>query len=244
MPDPSGKPIYDAWKGDGTSPSIDRLGSGSDYTVFLDHMGVPGLEVGFSSPGGEYHSAYDDTEQTERFLDPGYLGHQAASRMSGVLALRLANADALPLRYSDYAHQVDAYVAELQDIQKSNPSAAQVDLTPLREAAANWATASQRLEAKASALTASDSPPSGPLRRINAALMREERLLTTARGIPDRPWFRHQVYAPGVNTGYAAQFLPGIRDALDAGDAATVTTYRDLLADSLRDAAATAQGVT
>ena len=86
--------------------------------------------------GGEYHSAYDDTEQMERFLDPGYLGHQAASRMSGVLALRLANADALPLRYSDYARQVDAYVTELQQIQQRNPNAAQVDLTPLHEAAA------------------------------------------------------------------------------------------------------------
>ena len=70
--------------------------------------------------------------------------------------------------------------------------------------------------------------------------MRQERLLTTREGIPGRPWFRHQIYAPGINTGYAAQFLPGIRDALDAGDAATVTTYRDLLLDSLRRATATA----
>ena len=70
--------------------------------------------------------------------------------------------------------------------------------------------------------------------------MRQERLLTTRQGIPGRPWFRHQIYAPGINTGYAAQFLPGIRDALDAGDAATVTTYRDLLLDSLRRATATA----
>jgi hypothetical protein len=61
------------------------------------------------------------------------------------------------------------------------------------------------------------------------------------QGIPGRPWFRHQVYAPGVNTGYAAPFLPGIRDAFDAGDDATVRTYRDLLIDSLRKAARTAR---
>src|SRR3954453_7818436 len=89
VPDPSGKPIFDAWRGDAPAPALDRLGSGSDYTVFLYHLGVPGMEVGYSSGGGEYHSAYDNTEQVERFLDPGYLGHQAASRMSGVLALRL-----------------------------------------------------------------------------------------------------------------------------------------------------------
>jgi N-acetylated-alpha-linked acidic dipeptidase len=76
--------------------------------VLLDHLGVPSMEVGMSSPGGEYHSAYDDTVQTETFLDRDYLGHQAASRASGVLALRLANAGALPFRYSDYAKRVDA----------------------------------------------------------------------------------------------------------------------------------------
>jgi N-acetylated-alpha-linked acidic dipeptidase len=244
VPDPGGGQIYDKWKGDAPAPTLDRLGSGSDYTVFLDHLGVPGMEVGFSSGGGEYHSAYDNTEQVERFLDPGYLGHQAASRMSGVLALRLANADALPLRYSDYAKQVDAYVTELQQIQQSNPNAAQVDLTPLHEAAGAWGTASTGLEARSAALTAGGSPPSGQLNKINKALLKEERLLTTSQGIPGRPWFRHQVYAPGINTGYAAQFLPGLRDALDAGDAATVTTYRDLLVQSLRDAANAAQKAT
>jgi N-acetylated-alpha-linked acidic dipeptidase len=212
--------------------------------VFLDHIGAPSMEVGMSTGGGEYHSAYDQTYQIEKFLDPGYLGHQAASRTSGVTALRLANADALPLRYSDYATQVDAYVSQLQQIQQSNPNAAQVDLTPLHEAATAWKTASTALEAKAATLTGGDSPPSGQLNRINKALLKQERLLTTPQGIPGRPWFRHQVYAPGINTGYASQFLPGLRDALDAGDAATVTTYRDLLVQSLRDAANAAQRAT
>jgi N-acetylated-alpha-linked acidic dipeptidase len=150
----------------------------------------------------------------------------------------------LPFRYSDYAAQVDAYVAELQEIQKTNPNAAQVDLTSLREAAAQWGAASAALEAHAADLVSSDSPRSGQLRRVNNALMREERLLTTPVGIPGRPWFRHQVYAPGINTGYAAQFLPGIRDALDAGDAATVTKYRDLLLDSLHRATQVASGAS
>jgi N-acetylated-alpha-linked acidic dipeptidase len=238
--DPGGGSIYSAWTGGAPAPTVNRLGSGSDYTVFLDHLGAPAMEVGFSTPGGEYHSAYDDTRQMERFLDPGYLGHQAASRTSGVTALRLANADALPLRYSDYARAVDGYVAELQKIQDTNQEAAQVKLGALRYAARAWGRASMALEARSAALVGRDSPSRRALRRINRALMREERLLTTRAGIPGRPWFRHQIYAPGVNTGYAAQFLPGIRDALDAGDTATVTTYRDLLLDSLRRATATA----
>jgi N-acetylated-alpha-linked acidic dipeptidase len=233
--------IYSAWKGNAAAPTVDRLGSGSDYTVFLDHLGVPALDVGFSSPGGEYHSAYDQTYQLEHFLDPGYLGQQAASRTTGVAALRLANADALPLRYSNYARAVDGYVADLQEIQRTNPAAAQVDLSPLRTAAQQWLAASQALEARAGQLVASDSPASRALDRVNRALMREERALTQRQGLPGRPWYRHQVYAPGINTGYAAQFLPGMRDALEAGDAATVTTYRDLLLDSLRRATDIAQ---
>jgi N-acetylated-alpha-linked acidic dipeptidase len=146
----------------------------------------------------------------------------------------------LPFRYSDYARVVDGYIAELQEIQETNPQAAQVDLAALRAAAQAWGTASTALEARAAELVSEDSPRSRVLRRINRALMRQERLLTTREGIPGRPWFRHQIYAPGINTGYAAQFLPGIRDALDAGDAATVTTYRDLLLDSLRRVTATA----
>src|SRR4051812_43680231 len=108
--DPSGQTVFDAWRRNNPAPTLDRLGSGSDYTVFLDHLGVPSMQVGESTGGGEYHSAYDDVKQTETFLDPGYLGHQTASRASGVTALRLANADVLPLRYSDYAAQVVAYV--------------------------------------------------------------------------------------------------------------------------------------
>jgi N-acetylated-alpha-linked acidic dipeptidase len=242
VPDPAGGTIYDGWKGDSPDPpEPGRLGSGSDYTVFLDHIGAPSMEVGESTGGGEYHSAYDQTYQVEHFLDPGYLGQQAASRTSGVTALRLANADALPLRYSDYATQVSAYVAELIDLQGSQPGVSTVDLTPLRDAAAQWGEASKALEARSAQLTSSDSPRSKALKKVNKALMREERQLITPQGIPDRPWFRHQVYAPGVNTGYAAQFLPGIRDAFDAGDDATVQTYRDLLIDSLRRAARTAR---
>jgi N-acetylated-alpha-linked acidic dipeptidase len=199
------------------------------------------MEVGESSGGGEYHSAYDETRQVEKYLDPGYLGQQTASRASGVTALRMANADALPLRYSDNAAQVDGYIAQLQQIQATNPDASQVDLTTLRQAAQAWGAASSALEAHAADLVSGDSPPAGQLNKVNQALMTEERRLITPEGITDRPWFRHQIYAPGINTGYAAQFLPGIRDALDAGDDATVTKYRDLLIDSLHAATKTAQ---
>jgi N-acetylated-alpha-linked acidic dipeptidase len=239
----TGRSVYDVWKGeDAEEPTIDRLGSGSDYTAFLDHVGVPSLEAAFSAPSsaGTYHSAYDDTYNMERHLDPGYLGHAGSARINGVTALRLANADVLPFHYSDYATAVASYVEELQQVQAETRGAAQVDLSVLLEGAEAWRQASEGLETRAGELLAAgdtESPAaSRAIRRINDSLMRQERALTTAQGLPGRPWFRHQVYAPGLVTGYAVQYLPGMRDAVEQGDEQTARTYRDLLLDSLRDA--------
>ena len=240
----TGRSVYDVWKGDDAEePTVDRLGSGSDYTAFLDHVGVPSLEAGFSAPAssGTYHSAYDDTYNMERYLDPGYLGHAGSARITGVTALRLANAEVLPFHYSDYASAVASYVQELQQVQAETPGAARVELGRLLEAAEAWRRASTRLEARVDRLLATGDTDSRAVRRINEVLMRQERALTTSRGLPGRPWFRHQIYAPGLVTGYAVQFLPGMRDAVEQGDARTARTYRDLLLDSLREATRLAQ---
>jgi N-acetylated-alpha-linked acidic dipeptidase len=227
--------VFDAWTAE-DPPEIDRLGSGSDYTAFLDHVGVPSLDLGFSTPGGEYHTSYDDTQMMERFLDPGYLGHQAAARMSGVTALRLAQADLLQFRYSNYAAEVERYVRELQ----AQPGSEIVDLEPLARQAQAWRAAATALEENATTLLASgeaDSPRGERrLRRINRSLMRQERALTQPVGLAGRPWFKHMIYAPGRLTGYAAQFLPAIEDAINDGDAATAQRYRDLVLDSLERA--------
>jgi N-acetylated-alpha-linked acidic dipeptidase len=234
--------VFDKWRGNAAAPGVDRLGSGSDYTGPLDHVGVPALAIGYESPSGEYHSAYDDTYQLEHFLDPGYVHEAAAAKVLGVAALRLADADAYPLRYSDYATQVEGYIDDLQKAEQE-PGAAQVDLTPLRQATQAWGAATSGLEARAAALLQRHGRRRG-LDRINAALQRQERWLTTPVGLPGRPWFRHQIYAPGINSGYATQELPGMRDAVDQGDTATATRYRDLLVASLRRAAADAEAAT
>jgi N-acetylated-alpha-linked acidic dipeptidase len=244
----TGRAVYDVWKGDSPEPpEIGRLGSGSDYTAFLDHLGVPSYEAGFSAPAsaGTYHSAYDDTFNMEHYLDPGYLGHAGSARVVGTTALRLANADVLPFRYSDYATAVEGYVEELKQVQAETPGAAQISLDALTEAAQRWLDASEGLEARADELLAAGDTDSRKasraITRINDALMRQERALTTSRGLPDRPWFRHQIYAPGLVTGYAVQYLPGMRDAVEQGDEDTARTYRDLLVASLHDAAALAE---
>jgi N-acetylated-alpha-linked acidic dipeptidase len=238
----TGKSVYDVWTAGGAAPEVGRLGSGSDYTAFLDHVGVPSVEAGFDAPAsaGTYHSAYDDTFNLEHYLDPGYLGHAGSARFNGVTALRLANAQVLPFHYSDYAAAVASYVTNLQQAQ-SQPGAAQVDLQPLLAAANAWRQASERLEARADELLGSRRPDARAVARMNDALMRQERALTTSRGLPGRPWFRHQVYAPGLVTGYAVQYLPGMRDAVEQGDEQTAGTYRDLLIQSLQAAARLAE---
>jgi N-acetylated-alpha-linked acidic dipeptidase len=246
----TGGPVYDTWRGDEDAPDVGRLGSGSDYTAFLDHLGIPSFEAGFTAPasGGTYHSAYDDTFNMEHYLDPGYLGHAGSAKVNGVAALRLANADVLPFHYSDYAQAIGSYVSDLQQLQAETPGAAQVDLDVLAEAARDWHEAAARLEARADELLAAGDTDSASasraITRINRALMRQERVLTTARGLPGRPWFRHQVYAPGLVTGYAVQYLPGMRDAVEQGHARTARTYRDLLLDSLRAATRLAENAS
>ena len=240
----TGTSVYETWQGDDAeAPEVDRLGSGSDYTAFLDHVGVPSFEIGYTAPesGGTYHSAYDDLFNMTHHLDPGYIGHANSARIVGLTSLRLANATVLPFHYSDYAAAVADYVTELKGVQADTPGTEEVDLDILLDAAGAWGTAAQRLEARADALLQAGDTSSRraarAIERINRALMRQERALIQRRGLPGRPWFRHQVYAPGLVTGYAVQFLPGMRDAIEAGDAATARTYRDLLLDSLREAA-------
>jgi N-acetylated-alpha-linked acidic dipeptidase len=168
----------------------------------------------------------------------------AAAKVLGVAALRLANADVYPLRYSDYATAVVGYVDDLAKVEQQ-PGAAQVDLAPLRAAAQDWGAAAGGLEARAAQLLARrHGARDWALRQINATLMRQERWLITPVGLPGRPWFRHQIYAPGINSGYATQELPGMRDAVEQGDVATATRYRDLLIASLRRAAADARRAT
>jgi N-acetylated-alpha-linked acidic dipeptidase len=239
----TGRSVHEVWKAfEARAPEPGRLGSGSDYTAFLEHAGVPSLDASFSAPAGPgtYHSAYDDAGNVERHLDPGYLGHVGSARVAGVLALRLANARVLPFRYSDYAAAVSRYVRELEDVQAATPGASRVDLTVLRRAATSWGRASRALEARAGRLLQARRAGSRSARRavarLNHALMRQERALTTRRGLPGRPWYRHEIYAPGLVSGYAVQYLPGLRDAVERGDDRTARSRRDVLLGALRAA--------
>jgi N-acetylated-alpha-linked acidic dipeptidase len=204
------------------------LGGGSDYMVFLQHNGVPALDMIFDGPYGVYHSLYDDFAWMARFGDPGFRYHAAMSRLWGLLALRFANADLLPLDYSLYATEVAAYLEGLEKIASADFFAGTI--RPLIEKCHAWHDAAvkvaARLEAWRARAVAASSPPNertprgdddiAATVRMNAALMAEERALLDDDGIAGRPWFRHLIYAPLPS--YEAETLPGLREALEAGD--------------------------
>jgi N-acetylated-alpha-linked acidic dipeptidase len=238
------------------------LGSGSDYTVFLNFLGVPVVEMTFDGPYGVYHSQYDDYYWVSHFGDPGFRYMTAMAEVWGRMALRLANAEVLPYDFRLYAERVGGFLADLA----AQPGVEDhLDLAPARAAQGAWAAAAGRLEAAAAARRAgggstmaagpemaeeagaaagqeSAGPAAGGAGQpagqegagqpagqggagrpavsakvaLNQALLQVERRFLLADGIPGRPWFKHALYAPRPT--YAAMTLPGVQEAIDAGD--------------------------
>jgi len=229
----SGHPIYQRWK---SQPGVANarsygvasatsgpvpfgvLGGGSDFMVFLQHDGVPSLDMIFDGPYGVYHSLYDDYAWMERYGDPGFHYHAAMSRLWGLLALRFANADVLPLDYSLYAAEVDAYLRGLAKIAPADFFASTIQ--PLTQKCQAWQAASAAVTSQLEALRGEGPVGAGGQEvspaQLNARLIAEERALLDDQGIPDRPWFRHMIYAPLPN--YEAETLPGLREALIANN--------------------------
>ena len=190
-----------------------RLGSGSDYTVFLNFLGVPIADMTFTGPYGVYHSVYDNHLWMQKFGDPGFLRHTAMTRVWGVMALRLANADVVPMDYRATADRVREFVSEAIDAAGASQKEA---LRPLTGAADRFASAAYAAGARIDALLATDSPDRGAAARLDEALIKTERAFLDAAGLPGRPWYRHLLFAPKPT--YAPEVLPGVTETVDAHD--------------------------
>lgn len=226
--------IYDDWsaKNGGKQPQIGRLGSGSDYTAVFQRYGVPALSLGAGTDSGDYHCSCDDYYMESHFIDPGWVYHVAVARLVGITALRLANADALPLNYSPYAAEVGGYLNTYTKDQQDRLGSVPVDVSRDVTQAGAWKRAADALNAKAEA--ALKSGDLATVNRLNTRIQKSERTLLTSAGLPSRPWYRHQIYAPGLDTGYATRTLPALYDALfTLNDPATARAYEGHLYDSL-----------
>jgi N-acetylated-alpha-linked acidic dipeptidase len=202
-----------------------RLGSGSDYTVFLNFLGVPIADLSFDGPYGVYHSVYDNHHWVSRIGDPGFRYHAAMVRIWGLLALRLANAEVLPLDYAAYAGRILEFI-------KGIDGRYAAELAPARAAADRFAAAAAAVAREME--QASGTASAGGL---NRRLMAVERAFLDPEGIPGRPWYRHQIYAPKFT--YAPELLPAVAEAVARGDAAHISFQARRLALAI-DRAATA----
>lgn len=210
-----------------------RLGSGSDYTVFLNFLGVPIADLTFSGPYGVYHSTYDNHLWMKKFGDPGFVRHVRMTRAWGVIALRLANADVVPLDYRPTATRLREFVDETIE---AAPAAERAALRPLSAAVDRFARAADEMGQRVDALLASAAPNGSTADALDRVLIHTERAFLDPAGIPERPWYRHLVYAPKPT--YAAEVLPGVAEALEAKDRARLEGQVAALAAAVNRAAA------
>jgi N-acetylated-alpha-linked acidic dipeptidase len=223
------------------APQMQALGSGSDYTVFVDHLGVPAVDIGFSGRYGVYHSIYDNFTWMEKVGDPEFLTHAMAARFYTVLTMRAAAADVLPLRFVPYGEAVREHVDELRRMieRKARAEAGLTSfegLAGLVKAVRAFQDQAAALDRATDALARRDGVPRETLTRVNDSLKRIERTFLLPDGLPGRPWFKHAVYAPGLTTGYASWPLPGLRLAVNENNATLLATQAAALADRLEAA--------
>jgi N-acetylated-alpha-linked acidic dipeptidase len=236
------------------SPQMNPLGSGSDYTAFLDHLGIPSLDVGFNGRYGVYHSVYDNFFWMEKFGDPEFVSHVTAARLYTLIAMRAASAEVVPLKFVPYGEALREYVDDLRRIvvrkartvesETARPPIALDGLARLVASIKGFEAQAAVLDAATDALTKKEPVVPAQLVRVNDALSKVERSFLLAKGLPGRPWFRHAVYAPGLTTGYASWTLPGLRQAVIENDAEMVAAQLPALAERIEAATASLKAAT
>jgi N-acetylated-alpha-linked acidic dipeptidase len=233
---PTGEPLYDVWRKTRAqeektkAPLADnrlvntRIGSGSDHTVFLNHLGRPTVGLEFDGQYGVYHSMYDDHFWMEHFGDLGFKYHIVISDLWGLLALRLANANVLPFDFAAYAANIHEFVRDLDQHSKVQKN---VDLRPLLSKIGELEKAGQELNATASRGRSANTLNRAAAEKLSQQLMQAESNWLAPQGIPGRPWFQHLLYAARYT--YAHLELPGLTEAAEKGDWAVAKTQVALL---------------
>lgn len=228
-----------------TSLRLGAMGSGSDYSSFIQHAGIPSLDLGFGGEGngGEYHSAYDSYYDYVTFKDPGFLYGVALAQTAGRAVLRMANADILPFDFTHLYNTVNGYADELTTLLNNARTSTDIENKLIQ---AGYYQAGEDPSKKLHAPKVSANVPYldfSPLQNalvtlkaatealkktvqektthgttdeaFNQLLYRAEQQLLMEQGLPRRPWYKHTLYAPGFYTGYGVKTMPGIREAIE-----------------------------
>jgi N-acetylated-alpha-linked acidic dipeptidase len=239
---------------------IDPLGSGSDYTPFLQHLGIASANIGFGgeADGGSYHTLYDTFENFSKWQDPGLVYGATLAQVTGRASLRLANAPRLPFEFQGFAENVARYVDELENLASTMRSQTVESNRLIADGVYGLAldpekslgpppvqppvpyfdfsplrNALGRLLTAADTYAAATANSATTSEEINRLLFTSERLLTREAGLEGRPWYKHFIYAPGFYTGYGVKTIPGVREAIEQREFQVVDSQIEIAAGVL-----------
>jgi N-acetylated-alpha-linked acidic dipeptidase len=244
VPSPAGDTVYDQWKKsqeeDASRKSnkashshvdndvqVEELGSGSDFTPFIQHLGVPSTDIGSDGSYGVYHSVFDNYNWFTKFADPTFVYEQQQARVFGLEIIHMASTDVLPYDYQLYGNQILNYIAEAQH--RASKQNLKLDFTAATAAA-------QRFAAAGTAVHTRQLDPPANTTALNQSLRAAESAFLEPAGLPHRPWYKHAIYAPGEFTGYAAVVIPGVNEAIDASDVSRAQSQLTELTQALNRA--------
>lgn len=210
---------------DGVS-KLGTMGSGSDYTAFIDNLGIPSLDFSITGDYGVYHSVYDSFEWIDTFGDPGFKMHRTCAQLFALLIYRLADSQILPIDPTTEALAIAAYIGEFDDDS--------VDLSALRQASLDFDRAAECAAIAKMANVVDEKS----IDRLNDILAFTERQFIHEEGLPDRPWYKHVLQAPAYYLGYGAASFPGVAHAIEDGDFGQAQIQTDLAASKITQAAA------
>jgi len=196
--------VRDVLKPEKLDFKMPAVGSGSDYVAFLQHSGIASVNAGFGDSGGVYHSIYDSFDWYTRFSDKDFSRGRAFTQIMSAALLRMVDAPVLPFEFKQVVIAVRSYLSDLK--QK------ELQLSDLHAEVGKLQTAAEAFES--TYRRAIDSPAVQP--KLNQILIETERVLAPPAGLPGRTWYKHQLMAPGIYTGYTPKTLPGIREAAEA----------------------------
>jgi N-acetylated-alpha-linked acidic dipeptidase len=196
---------------------IGALGSGSDYTPFIQHLGIASLNTGFGGEdgGGVYHSIYDSFAWYTKFSDGTFEYGRALAQVNGTVIMRLADSDVLPFEFTNLADTINRYIDDLEKLNRRSSPPREIDFAPLKVAARSLTDSARRYEDALQKAGAKNFQSVKQMKALNQLLYQSERRLTRDDGLPRRPWFKHQIYAPGFYTGYGVKTIPGVREAVE-----------------------------
>jgi N-acetylated-alpha-linked acidic dipeptidase len=243
---------------------LGALGAGSDWSGFLQHLGIASMDLGFGGedPGGEYHSIYDSYDMFRRFKDSGFVYGVMLSKTAGRVMLRLADADVLPFEFNTFYKTINDYVGEVKKLLDDERTEVETEKRMMDDKLFNYAKDPKKvyndpkrketvpylnfsslenamLELKVKAEEFQKiygnglKMPVADQNALNDILYKAERSLVDPNGLPRRPWYKHEIYAPGYYTGYGVKTLPGIREAIEQRNWKEAQENTDIVAKAI-----------